>query len=173
MEVTTQMKRRRLLLACVLFFTMVTSMALPDDKNQPLHVIADSGIFNYTQGISNLEGNVTVTQGSTTLSGHKMMIYTDKNQQLVQLIAHGDAQKQASYETLPSSKDSPFHATADRITYINAQKCVIFEGNTRATDGMNEFTGPKFKYFTDEQKVVTEGNANQPSSIIIYPGKKH
>jgi lipopolysaccharide export system protein LptA len=158
-----------------LFAVFVTTplMALPDDKNQPLHVIADKVVVNYAQSITNLEGNVKVTQGSTILLGNKVIVTTDKNQQLVKLIAYGDSVHQASYETIPSPKDSPFHATADIITYISAKKLAIFAGNAHATDGMNQFDGPEFQYFTDEQKVVTEKVANQRSSITIYPGKKH
>ncbi len=145
-------------------------MALPDDKDKPLHVIADSVVVNYADGITTLQGKVKVTQGSTKLQGNKVIVYTDKQQQLIKLIAYGNSNQPANYETLPTIKSSPFIANADIITYMGVEKLAIFEGDAHATDGTNQFTGPSFKYWTEKQEVVTEKVANQRSTIIIYPG---
>ena len=145
-------------------------MALPDDKEKPLQVVSDNVVVNYAKGITTLQGNVTVTQGSTTLEGDKVVIYTDEQQQLIKLIAYGNVHQQASYKTLPAIKSSPFHATANTITYMGLEKLAIFEGDARATDGVNQFNGPEFKYWTEKQEVVTEKVENQRSTIIIYPG---
>ncbi len=159
------------------FFLFVTAlllnnatMALPDDKEKPLHVTSDSVIVNYAEGITTLQGHVQVTQGSTKLQGNKVIVYTDKQQQLIKLIAYGDSNQQANYETLPTTKSSLFTATANTITYMGIEKLAIFEGNAHATDGINQFEGPEFKYWTEKQEVVTEKVANQRSTIIIYPG---
>ncbi len=168
------MKLKQAILTFLLTFLVNTaSIALPEDKKQPINIIADKVNINYAQNISILEGNVQVTQGSTVLSGNKVIVYTDKNQQLIKLIAYGSKTAQAQYETIPTPKDSPFHATSDIITYIAPEKRAIFDGNAHATDGSNQFNGPEFEYFTEEQKVVTQKQANQRSSIIIYPGTKH
>ncbi len=156
----------------VLLVIAPESMALPDDKKQPLHVIADGVVVDYAQGVTHLEGNVKVTQGSTILQGDTVVVYTDNNQNLTKLVATGGKKTQASYETLPSPNDKIFHATADTITYVSGKKLAIFEGDAHASDGMNQFDGPEFEYFTDEQKVVTQRVANQHSSIIIYPGTR-
>lgn len=148
-------------------------MALPADKEKPLRVVADKVMVNYAEGITTLQDNVTVTQGSTTLTGTKVIVYTNKQQQLIKLIAYGDSNEPASYETLPTAKSSPFHATADTITYMGLERLAIFEGNAHATDGINQFDGPEFKYWTEKQEVVTEKVAHQRSTIIIYPGSKH
>ena len=148
-------------------------MALPDDKDKPLQVVSDSVVVNYAEGITTLQGAVTVTQGTTKLNGDKVVVYTDKQQQLIKLIAYGTPDQQASYETLPAIKSSPFHATANTITYMGLEKLAIFEGNAHATDGINQFDGPEFKYWTEKQEVVTEKVANQRSTIIIYPGSNH
>ncbi len=148
-------------------------MGLPDDKEKPLQVVSDNVIVNYAEGITTLQGEVTVTQGTTKLNGDKVVVYTDKQQQLIKLIAYGTPHQQASYETLPAIKSSPFHATANTITYMGLEKLAIFEGNAHATDGINQFDGPAFKYWTEKQEVVTEKVANQRSTIIIYPGSNH
>lgn len=170
------MSMRNIVFSFLVVITLLQShtlMALPDDKTKPLSVIADSVIVNYTEGITTLQGQVTVTQGSTNLSGQKVIIYTDKQQHLIKLIAYGDSNEQASYETLPTPKSDPFRATADIITYLGVEKLAIFEGHAHATDGLNQFDGPKFKYWTEKQEVVTEKIKNQRSSIIIYPGSNH
>ena len=162
---------------CILCFISLAfcslSMALPDDKDKPLQVVSDSVVVNYAEGITTLQGAVTVTQGTTKLNGDKVVVYTDKQQQLIKLIAYGTPDQQASYETLPAIKSSPFHATANTITYMGLEKLAIFEGNAHATDGINQFDGPEFKYWTEKQEVVTEKVANQRSTIIIYPGSNH
>lgn len=162
-------------LFCILatFFMTPTLQALPDDKNQPLHIIADKVTVNYAEGVTHLEGNVKITQGSTLLMGNEVTIYTNKSQQLIKLIAYGNAQQPASYKTLPLLKDTSFQATANTITYMSDEKLAIFSGDAHASDGTNQFAGPEFKYWTEKQEVMTEKIANQHSSIIIYPGSKH
>lgn len=166
------MLMRNLFLALITITLSNTLMALPQDKNTPLQVVADSVVVNYADGITTLQGNVTVTQGSTKLNGNKVIVYTDKQQQLIKLIAYGDTHQQASYETLPTIKSSLFHATADIITYMSIKKLAIFDGQAHATDGINQFDGPEFKYWAEKQEIVTEKVANQRSTIIIYPGSK-
>lgn len=156
----------------LLFFAFSSLYALSDDKNQALHVTADKVMINYAQGITNLEGKAIVTQGSTILSANKIIIYTDKHQKLIKLIAYGNESEQANYETLPQQKKMTFRASADKITYLSEEECAKFEGNAHATDGQNEFSGPQFDYFTSEEKIITEKSLNQRPSIIIYPGKK-
>lgn len=185
MELIIQMKLKQTLVlpqftASSLFLVLFAALsvtpalqALPDDKNQPLNIVADKVTVNYAQGITHLEGNVTVTQGSTLLLGNQVIVYTDKSQQLLKLIAHGNTQQPASYETLPSPNGIPFQATANSITYISGEKLAIFSGDAHATDGTNQFTGPEFRYWTEKQEVIAEKIANQHSSIIIYPGSKH
>jgi len=161
---------------CFTLFTALQSstlIALPDDKTKPMKVIADKVTVNYTENMTILEGSVTVTQGSTTLIGNKIIVYTDKQQQLIKLIAYGDSHEQASYETLPTPKGRPFHATANTITYTGLEKLAIFEGDAHATDGINQFDGPKFEYWTEKQKVLTEKVANKQITITIHPGPKH
>ncbi|MES2204077.1 MAG: lipopolysaccharide transport periplasmic protein LptA [Pseudomonadota bacterium] len=164
---------RNCLLCLASFLLSSPSIALPDDKEKPLQVVSDNVIVNYAEGITTLQGEVRVTQGSTTLNGNKVIIYTNKQRQLIKLIAYGDSNQQARYETLPTLKSSPFTATANTITYMGLEKLAIFEGEAHATDGINQFDGPKFKYWTEKQEVVTEKVANQRSTIIIYPGSNH
>ncbi len=169
------MSMRKIIFCFIVLCTLQNSqlIALPDDKTKPLSVVADNVIVNYAEGMTTLQGEVTVTQGSTKLNGEKVVVYTDKHQQLIKLIAYGNSHQQARYETLPTLKSSPFNATANIIIYMGVEKLAIFEGNAHATDGINQFNGPKFKYWTEKQEVVTEKVANQRSTIIIYPGSNH
>lgn len=172
----TQLYLRKCARPFLLFFMLfahITVFALPSDKEKPLNIVADSVTVSYAKNVTVLEGSVVVTQGSTKLYGNKVIVYTDTQQQLVKLIAYGNANQQARYETQPTPKSSPFQATANTITYLGTKKLAIFEGKAHATDGINQFDGPMFKYWTERQEVITEKINNQRSSIIIYPGSHH
>lgn len=157
----------RMFLSMLLFCTPL--LALPEDKKLPLQVKSDTVTVNYAEGVTTLVGHVVVTQGSTVLQGDKVVVKTDKNQQLISLIAYGDDQHQAHYETLPTEKSTLFTATANIITYLESERVAIFEGDTHATDGDNTFQGPNFRYWPDKQEVVTEKAGNQQSTITIIP----
>lgn len=166
-----QMKIRNIFIGLLLnFLAYHTAMALPEDKNLPLQVVADTVAVNYAKGITTMQGHVTVTQGTTKLQGSTVVVFTDKQQKLIKLIAYGNEQQQAHYQTLPAKNSSLFTATANIITYMNLEKLAIFDGDAHANDGINQFQGPNFKYWTEKQEVVTEKVANQQSTITIFPG---
>lgn len=167
------MKRKYVLLMMGFLLTNVLVMyALPEDSKQPLHLIADAVMVDYAKGMTELDGHAKITQGTTTLLGKKMVIYSDDHQELIKVIAYGDQQQPANYQTLPSPTEPIFSANADTITYIRAEKLALFEGNAHATNGPNQFDGPEFEYYTDQQKIVTRKTPNQHASIIIYPDTK-
>lgn len=156
-----------LFLSCWLFSH--TLLALPSDYDAPLQVISDTVSINYAHNITTLHGHVKITQGSTELEGATVIVYSDEKQQLIKLIAYGDAEKQAKYSTLPEENKNIFIATANKITYLNQEKLAIFEGNAHATDGHNHFQGPNFSYWMDKQEVITEKSPHQHATILIVP----
>jgi len=173
MEHIIRIKRRPALLMIGFLLThALVIKALPEDKKQPLHLFADGVMVDYLKGMTELDGHARITQGTTILLGDKMVIYTDDHQELIKVIAYGDQQHPASYQTLPLPTEAVFSASADRITYIRAEELALFEGNAHARSGLNQFDGPEFEYHTDQQKVVTRKTPNQHSSIIIYPETK-
>ncbi|MCD8541940.1 MAG: hypothetical protein LRY69_00260, partial [Gammaproteobacteria bacterium] len=109
------MKRKNILLMMGFLLTHVIVLnALPEDSKQPLHLIADAVMVDYSKGMTELDGHAKITQGTTILRGKKMVIYTDDHQELIKVIAYGDEQHPANYETLPSSTEEIFSADADR-----------------------------------------------------------
>ena len=163
----TQRFTRNMLLILWCCLLTSTGSALSSDHRAPIKIIADTVAMNYADNITTLQGNVTLTQGSTEIKGATVILYSDKQQRLVKLVANGDTVRQAQYSTLPEKDHALFIATANKIIYLSQDKLVNFIGDTHATDGHNHFQGPNFHYWTEKQAVITEKNPNQQATILI------
>src|ERR1700722_16492376 len=65
--------------AFIFFMIMSYAYALPTDKNQPVHITADTAHLDKSTGISVFQGRVKLTQGTSILTTEKLTVYLDKN----------------------------------------------------------------------------------------------
>lgn len=160
------------LLFLLFIFMVGSSFALPSDKEQVMHVTADTADLNQQKHKGTYTGNVVFIQGTTNLhAANAVTLGTIKNQ-LSLAIANGGEGKQAHYWTQTDPNKPPFHAYADTIKYYPLKHTIELIGNARIEQGPNSLSAAKIIYDTQEQHVVSQSNGKTRTVIILYPEKK-
>ena len=155
----------------LLLFFSTPIFALPKDSEEPLHIEADSTLFNYKTGIDTYEGNVKVDQGTTHLVADRLI--TEKNEQhkIISAIAYG-LETLAEFTTTPAENDLVLHAKAKVIKYYPLTSIVHLEENVFVTQGKNNFHGPLVIYNMKDQLVAAPASKNGRAIIVIEQNKQ-
>src|SRR3990167_10458096 len=97
---------RMLKLFLILLFP-ICLFALPIDQEQPMHITANSSVFNFKTGSNIYEGAVKVDQGTSHLTADRL-ITNNNNHKIEEAIAYG-INIPAEYSTLPKAGDAIFY----------------------------------------------------------------
>ncbi|MCO4786435.1 MAG: lipopolysaccharide transport periplasmic protein LptA, partial [Marinomonas atlantica] len=65
------------ILSVALILSCSATYALPNDRQQPISIEADSAFFDQNKGTANYSGNVVVKQGSILIEAQDLSIMTD------------------------------------------------------------------------------------------------
>lgn len=152
--------------------TIKLGYALPSDKEQIMHVTADSADLSQQKHKGVYTGNVVFVQGTTNLHATKAITEGNIKNQLTLAIANGSKGKQAHYWTETGPNKPPFHAYADTIKYYPLKHTIELIGNARIEQGPNSLSAAKIIYNTQEQHVVSQSDGKSRTVIILYPEKK-
>lgn len=158
-------------ISIILLFLSNNLFALPKDSEQPLHIVADSTLFNYKTGIDTYEGHVKVDQGTTHLVADRLITEKDKQHKIVIATAYG-LQNLSEFTTIPTENDLLLHAKAKVIKYYPSTSIVILEENVFVTQGKNSFHGPLIIYNMKDQLVSAPASKNGRATIVIEPNKQ-
>lgn len=156
-----------ILFAISLFYFQLVN-ALPEDSQQPLHIVADSSQFNYKTGESLYEGNVKVDQGTTHLAAERLTTHNNNQHKIEEAIAYGFKQP-AIYTTTPKMGDPVLQAKATTIKFYPLKSTVILEGNVTVAQGENSFNGPIIIYNIKDQFVTAPASLGGRATIMIKP----
>ncbi len=146
--------------------------ALDTDKEQIMHVVADSADLSQQNHKGIYTGNVEFEQGTTNLHAAQAITEGNKENQLTLAIANGSKGKQAHYWTESGPNKPPFHAYADTIRYYPLRHFIELIGNARVEQGTNSLSAAKITYDTVAQHVVSHSDGKTRTTIILYPEKK-
>jgi lipopolysaccharide export system protein LptA len=151
-----------------LYLASLTANALSSDNFLPTKISADNAIYDHNLHVSIYRGDVTITQGTTSLQGDEVMIYNQSNNQKVQkLIAIGNP---AVYRTLPNHQTQYLYARAKRIEFYPLQHRILLIGDGEITDNKNSFAGARIEYLIDKQTISSATTSQQPETkIVIQP----
>ncbi len=160
------------ILGIVLIMLTCSAHALSSDKEQVMHVMADSADLSQQKHKGTYIGNVELIQGTTNLHATKAITLGDDKNQLTLAIANGSPGKQAHYWATTDPQKPPFHAYADTIRYYPKRHVIELIGNARVEQGDNSFSAAKITYDTETQHVLSKGDGKQRIIIIYHPEKK-
>lgn len=160
-----------LLLMALVFIT--PAYALPEDKDEIIHLSADSADLNQQQHKGIYRGKVKFDQGTTHLRADFALTLGDANNKLEQAEARGNKEKQAHYWTKTAEDKPLLHAYADLIRYYPKKNRIELIGRASISQGLNSFSAPKISYDTLKKQVFSSKEGKERTTIIIYPEKKH
>jgi lipopolysaccharide export system protein LptA len=154
---------RRLLLSSLLLIASSLALALPDDANQPISIVADSAIKDDKLGLTIYEGNVSITQGSLNILADKVTVFIVA-EQVSKMVAIG---KPASFKQQPNVDAKDVIAKADTIDYFILDKKITLTENALLNQGGSTLTGKVINYDLNDAKAKAEGGVQ----VVMQPVK--
>ena len=142
--------------------------ALPDDRDQPIHITADQALRDEKQGMTVYSGNVHMTQGSLQISADKITIF-HMAEDLDRVIAEGSP---ATLQQQPELDKGLVHARANIITYYRVEDRVHLQQSAHIERDGAIVSGDSIDYFIAEELVKADSDAEQADSrvkVVIPP----
>ena len=165
-------------LATLLFAVMATAYALPEDKDQPIHIDANSAEHNEKTGVTSYSGDVLIQQGTLQITADMVIIKTVKDDsgkiEVDELTCTGSP---AHLQQVIIEGEEPATASANRVFYkVPNQEIELFEGANLKKAGQI-LTGEHIIYNINEQHIQAKGpvEGSKPGgrvTVIIPPKKK-
>jgi lipopolysaccharide export system protein LptA len=149
-------------LLLLLMLPALSAQALPDDRDQPIHIAADKALRDEKQGITVYTGNVRMSQGSMELEADKLTIYQIEDD-ADKIVAQGNPAKMRQQ---PEADESLVHAHALVITYLRTKDMVHLQDNARIEQAGNLVTGESIDYFIAKQLIKAESGESEKSEQV-------
>lgn len=130
------------------------SVALPDDRNQPIRITADAASRDERNGETRYSGNVVLTQGSLRITADDVVV-THDNADASAIVATGSP---ATLAQQPEINKAPVNAEAGRIEYRRDLERIKLTENARIEQDGAVVTGGVINYLVAEQRVQATGS---------------
>ena len=147
--------RWRLLM--VLCFMSGQALALPEDREQPLTITADSAVRDDRASETRYLGNVELNQGSLLIKADLLTINHSENTASL-VIAEGNP---ATLSQTPSRGKAPVLAEAQTIEYHREEDKMVLRDGARIEQDGAVVTGAVIDYFVSSQKVNAMSSETQ------------
>ena len=166
--------RPLLLLGCLA--VAGSAWALPTDRDQPIHVQADSAELDDRQGKAVYRGDVVITQGTLKITGNTVTVTRNARGEIDTFTAQG---RPAYYEQQPEVGESLVHAYGRTIEYFASNERIVLTDQAKVVRDGNTFEGERIVYDTRTQVVnagrAQGGGVSTPKpriDMVIQPRKK-
>ena len=164
-----------LVLLCAL--TAVSgAYALPTDRDQPIHVQADSAELDDRQGKAVYRGDVVITQGTLKITGNTVTVTRNAKGEIDTFTSQG---RPAYYEQQPEVGESLVQAYGRTIEYFAGNERIVLTDQAKVVRDGNTFEGERIVYDTRTQMVnagrAQGGSVTTPRpriDMVIQPRKK-
>lgn len=167
-------RRRIRSLVCALAALCVTPMALalPDDREQPIHITADKAVRDEKRGVTIYSGNVEMRQGSLELDADSLTIFHEA-EDADKIVARGAP---ARMRQQPEVDSGIVNAHAEEITYLRRDERVkLRTGAHLERDDGTLVTGDSIDYFIVQQVVRAESDTSDEDNkvVVVIPPSVH
>jgi lipopolysaccharide export system protein LptA len=162
------MNKMNLKLCCTLLLALLTglltttSVALPEDGEQPIHITADQAVRNEKDGLTVYKGNVELNQGSLHITADKITIYR-LVEEADKIVARGSP---ALLSQKPDPEKGPIEARAEIIEYYKMEARVHLAQNASIEQDGSRVTGETIDYYIDKQLVKAGSNRTEEDSRV-------
>ncbi|MEH6455836.1 MAG: lipopolysaccharide transport periplasmic protein LptA [Cocleimonas sp.] len=172
-KLNSYLPNNRFLASVLIATTLVLSSsahALKDDIEKPVHINADSVLFNKTKGLGVYEGNVSIVQGSLDIRAAKIEI-TAPGGQITTITASGSPVKfQQKMDDGKLAKGQ-----ANRVVYQVSNKRIVLDGNAAITQNNDRFASNHIEYSTSNGELKAGNKKAAGKSrvkAVFYPTNK-
>lgn len=152
----------------ILFSNLVLS--LPEDRDKPINISADSAVINEKENRAEYEGNVIMTQGTLMLTGDEILLRTNADGEVEQFASKG---RPAKFQNLRRKTDKePVRGQGQRIIYSYDTEIITIIGDAFIKTEDSDFSGPEVKYNLASGEVTASGDRKERVNMIMQPKKK-
>jgi len=144
------------------------SLALPDDRDQPIHISADKALRDEKQGVTVYSGSVQMNQGSMHIEADTLTIYHIEAE-ADKIVAEG---RPAKMRQRPDMEKGPVHARALVIEYYQREEKVHLKTEARVEQDGAIVTGDSIDYFIAEELVKADSDGTREGNrvqVVIPP----
>lgn len=145
------------------------AQSLPDDRDQPIRITADTAIRDEKQGFTVYSGNVHMIQGSLEIVADKLTIYHE-TAEANKIVAVGNP---AKMQQLPALDEPMVRARAQTIEYYKLEDRVHLKIDAHITrDDGSSVTGDSIDYYITEELIKADSEQSpdgKPVVVVIPP----
>lgn len=152
-----------------LLLATAPALALPEDRNQPIRISADSASRDERTGETEYIGNVQLSQGTLLITADRITVVHDTRTAQV-IVATGAP---ATMTQQPALDQAPINAEARRIEYVRSEERVELSDQARIEQDGAIVTGDTINYLIAKQRVQAISDPNAGGSgrveVVIPP----
>ncbi len=143
---------------------------LATDRDQPIHIEADSASLDENTGISVYTGNVHLSQGTLKLQGETMTVHSDGDQ-VSKIVLTGDP---ATFVQRPDENDVDLNAEAGIMEYYASdERIILLKAAHVWQDDGKEFRSDKIIYDISGNRIKAgDSGSGDRVHIILQPKPK-
>ncbi|MEM8499501.1 MAG: lipopolysaccharide transport periplasmic protein LptA [Pseudomonadota bacterium] len=150
---------------CALLLLSAASLALDEDRKQPIRVKADSAERDDRQEITRYTGDVVIDQGSLNIVAQEVTMFGSTN--VSKIVATGTP---ARLRQRPQPDKGIVTARANQIEYTVASEVVTLQKNAYVEQDGTEVRGDEITYDMTRQIVRANGSSKTQGRVeIIIP----
>lgn len=142
--------------------------ALPEDREQPIHISADKALRDEARGVTVYSGSVRMRQGTMEIEADNITFY-HASENADQIVAEGAP---AKMQQQPEPDKGLVFAEAKVIHYFRREDRVRLQTNARIEQDGALVTGDSIDYFIDKQLVEAQADKSQEGDkvfVVIPP----
>ena len=161
------------LLAAGLLVPGTTGLALPDDKEQPIHIESEEVVSDEKNRVTRYRGNVRIRQGSIRIAADFVTLY-HLDSPADKIVAEGQP---ARMQMQRQPDTEPIHAEGKIIEYYKEQERLYISHQARLEQDGSTVQSDSIEYFINRELVKAladesvSGEAQGRVKVVIPPGR--
>jgi len=153
-------------LACAALVAAAGStLAAPDDRDQPVEITADRAELDRDGGVASYYGDAVLQQGSLRVTGARIVVRTRDGR-----LHEAKAQGQPATIRQREADGRHVRGRANRIRYDAAKPLVTLTGGAELLRGGDRLDAARIEYWPDSGRVEARGSDSGQVRIRLAPG---
>ncbi|MEB3766626.1 lipopolysaccharide transport periplasmic protein LptA [Acinetobacter sp. MD2] len=137
--------------------TAMAAFALPNDRNQPVSLVADRATYNDKTGYTTYSGNVVVEQGSMKLQADTVTAQLNSNRQMSVVTANG---RPARFQQKTDPNKGFAKGEAQKIVYNADTGIITLTGNAFVNQDGASVRGATLRYSMNKGDIEAVGGGS-------------
>ena len=144
----------------------ISCLALQEDTQQPIRIVADSAVRDEKQGLTTYTGNVKMNQGSMSISAQSITIHSE-GEGVNTIIAQGNP---AFFRQKQKGEQSPVTASGKIIEYYKTTELIHIRQQASIEQNNSTVKSEEIQYYINDRIVkANSGKQSGRVEVVIPP----